>query len=189
MRSQWLVLAGCGLVALAGCAGRRTGTAAAEHTAAVRGPGFRADVLHALRNDVNAAYGFRNGAPRINLGPCGRFARDFRERWNARFRDRVDIAFVMAGDGSQCHHVLLKLPDGSFYDGGNGIMTAAALAALYPGSRIDVMTRFDPALLDARSYGLSRSYPECPNYSDATTDRLIDQRLALLPADAPADDR
>jgi hypothetical protein len=56
------------------------------------------EALHALRKDIDARYGFRNGAPRINLGPCGRFARDFRERWNARFRDPVTTAFIMANN-------------------------------------------------------------------------------------------
>ncbi len=168
---------------VAGCAA--TDAASGGHDAAVvertRG---RVEALNALRNDVNAAYGFRDGAPRVNLGPCGRFARDFRERWNARFRDKADIAFVMAGDGSQCHHVLVRLPDGSFYDGGNGVMTARTLLKLYADARIEDMKQFDPVLLDRRSYGLARDYPECPNYSDALTQRLIDTHLARLPADA-----
>jgi len=146
----------------------------------------RVEVLNRLRNEVNVAYGFRDGAPRVNLGPCGRFARDFRERWNARFADKVTIAFVMAADGSQCHHVLVRLPDGTYYDGGNGVVTARALMTLYQNSRVDEMTVFDPALLDKRSYGLKRSYPECPNYSDALTARLIDSHLAMLPRDAGA---
>ncbi|HLK56897.1 MAG TPA: hypothetical protein VKU00_10045, partial [Chthonomonadaceae bacterium] len=49
----------------------------------------RVAVLNRLQDEINAAYGFRDGAPRINLGPCGRFARDFRERWKARFREEI----------------------------------------------------------------------------------------------------
>jgi hypothetical protein len=152
--------------------------------AAARRTSQRVEVLNRLRNEVNVAYGFRDGAPRVNLGPCGRFARDFRERWNARFADKVTIAFVMAAGGSQCHHVLVRLPDGTYYDGGNGIVTGRALMTLYPNSRIDEMTVFDPELLDRRSYGLKRSYPECPNYSDALTAKLIDSHLAMLPPEA-----
>ena len=163
---------------LTGCAATR-----APAPAKITTPS-RVDILNALRNDMNAAYGYRDGVPRINLGPCGRFARDFRRSYNARFPDKVNIAFVMAADGSQCHHVLVKFPDGTYYDGGNGLITAAALLRLYPGARLDEMKPFDPALLDARSYGLARSYPECPNYSDALTNRLIETHLAMLPAAA-----
>jgi hypothetical protein len=89
------------------------------------------EALSALRNDINARYGFRDLAPRINLGPCGRFARDFRERWNSRFRDPVTITFIMANnDASNCYHVLIKLPDGRYFDGGNGVMTEAFVAKM-----------------------------------------------------------
>jgi hypothetical protein len=140
------------------------------------------ETLNALRNDITARYGFRDGAPRVNLGPCGRFARDFRERWNARFRDPVTIAFIMSGDGRLCHHVLVMLPDGRYFDGGNGVVTESFLATLYPGSRIEVMKTFDFNLLDQRSYGLGRNYPECENYSDEFTRDVIDRRLDELTA-------
>jgi hypothetical protein len=140
----------------------------------------RVAALNLLRNDITAQYGFRDGAPRVNLGPCGRFARDFRERWNARFRDPVTIAFVMSGDGRLCHHVLVSLPGGRYFDGGNGVVTESFLATLYPGSRIEAMTTFDFKLLDQRSYGLDRNYPECENYSDEFTRKVIDQRLEEL---------
>jgi hypothetical protein len=139
------------------------------------------DGLNALRNDLDARYGFRNGAPRINLGPCGRFARDFRERWNARFRDPVTVAFIMAtNDASNCYHVLVKLPDGRYFDGGNGVMTASFLATLYPNGQIEEMKEFDFQLLDKRSYGLRRAYPECPNYSDEFTQQAIEKWLFQL---------
>jgi hypothetical protein len=63
---------------------------------ALRDMRSKLEALNAIRNDIDARYGFRNGAPRINLGPCGRFARDFRETWNKRFRNPVcslDLAF------------------------------------------------------------------------------------------------
>jgi hypothetical protein len=146
-------------------------------------PPDRDRVLDQLRDAVNENYGFRGDTPRVNLGPCGRFARDFRERWNARFREPCHVIFLMADDGSQCHHVLVRLPGGRCYDGGNGVIAEQALLRVYPNSHVEDMTVFDPALLDRRSYGLARSYPECPNYSDALTRRLIDSHLAMLPSD------
>ena len=141
------------------------------------------EALNAIRNDIDARYGFRNGAPRINRGPCGRFARDFREAWNRRFRSPVTIAFIMANnDASNCYHVLVRLPDGRYYDGGNGVMTAAFLSALYPDGHIEEMKDFDFALLDKRSYGLGRTYPECPNYSDEFTREVIEEKLSGLAA-------
>ena len=137
-------------------------------------------VLNRLRDAINAAYGYRDGAPRINLGPCGRFARDFRAQWNARFHAKINIVFVMTPDGTHCHHVLVRLPDGNYYDGGNGVMIAQALLWLYPDSHLDEMLEFDPTVLDKWSYGLGRSYPNCPNYSDEVTARLIDRHLAEL---------
>src|SRR6476620_2759174 len=68
-------------------------------------------VLNHLRNEIDFNYGDRDGTPRINLGPCGRFAKAFREEWNARFPNHINIVFVMSPDGTYCHHVLVKLPD------------------------------------------------------------------------------
>ena len=70
--------------------------------------------LTALRDDINARYGFRNGNPRINLGPCGRFARDFRECWNSQFEEPATIAFIMGklyeltGPKSQDMHAVAR---------------------------------------------------------------------------------
>jgi hypothetical protein len=153
----------------------------------VAGNDRRVAVLNRLRNAINLTYGHcEGGAPRINLGPCGRFARDFRERWNARFREKVNIVFVMTRDGTYCYHVMVRLPDGSYCDGGNGVITAQALERLYPDSRLDEMTEFDLIPLDKWSYGLDRSYPACPNYSDEMTIRLIEGHLAELPMTSAA---
>ena len=168
----------CGFTLMSGCSTQPA--ALTEHRASRRTAEI-AEALNALRNDIDARYGFRDGAPRINLGPCGRFARDFRERWNARFRDPVTIAFIMANkDASNCFHVLVRLPGGQYYDGGQGVITAAFLATLYPDSHIEEMKNFDFALLDQRSYGLGRAYPECPNYSDEFTREVIEKRLSEL---------
>lgn len=142
-------------------------------------PAEMVSALNALRNDMDARFGFRNGAPRINLGPCGRFARDFREQWNARFQEQVAIAFIMSNsDASNCFHVLVKLPGGDYFDGGNGVVAEKFLSALYPDGHIEEMKQFDIELLDRRSYGLARKYPECPNYSDEFTRRAIEERLS-----------
>jgi hypothetical protein len=86
----------------------------------------RVAALNSLRDEINAHYGYRDGTPCINWGPCGRFGNAFREQWNARFRDKVNIAFVMAPDGL-CHHVALRFPGGSCFDGGNGVISEAKL--------------------------------------------------------------
>jgi len=140
--------------------------------------------LNALRDDIGVQYGFRNGVPRINLGPCGRFARDFHERWNERFQEPVTIAFIMSNsDAENCFHVLVRLPDGRYFDGGNGVMTKEFLAKLNPDGHIEDIENFDFQLLDKRSYGLGRTYNECPNYSDEFTRRAIEKRLSELLAE------
>jgi hypothetical protein len=90
----------------------------------------------------------------------------------------------MAPDGS-CHHVVLKFSDGSYFDGGNGVMSAADLLTLYgQDDRIEEMVQFDLSLLDQRVGGLNRGhYSWCPTYSDRLTAKLIEKHLALLASD------
>ena len=144
-------------------------------------------VLNALRNEVNLTYGFQDGWPRVNRGPCGRFAKAFHEQWNARFKQKINIVFIMmpdTPDGVGCDHVLVKLPDGSYFDGGSGVIPGPTLLRQFrPGRRIEEMVEFNLELLDKRSYGLNRSYELCPNYSDEITTTIIRKHLALLPAD------
>jgi hypothetical protein len=144
-------------------------------------------VLNALRNEINHVYGFEDGWPRVNQGPCGRFAKAFRERWNARFSHKVNIVFVIepaASDEIGCSHILVKLPDGSYFDGGNGVILGDALLRQYESEhRLEEMIDFDLALLDKRSYGLNRSYGSCPRYSDETTMLIVEKYLTLLPKD------
>ena len=146
---------------------------------------FRDAVLNELRDDINAHYGrFEDGMPKVNCGPCARFALSFRERWNARFRDKVNLVCVMAPNGKECVHVALKFPDGSCFDGGNGVMTERRLQSLCEKYPLEEMVEFDRALLAQRVGGLDHDYyPKCPNYSDELTAQLIDKHLARLPSD------
>jgi hypothetical protein len=147
----------------------------------------RVAVLNRLRNEINSAYGFIDFFPRVNSGPCGRFAKAFRERWNTRFSDKVEIAFLYQREGLTdagdpiCPHILVKLPDGSYFDGGLGVVSERALLKQFPSTRIEEMKKFDLKLLDRNAGGLNRNYPKCPDYSDDTTAKLIDQHLSLLP--------
>lgn len=142
--------------------------------------------LNRLRDEINRTYGFVDGVARVNRGPCGRFAKAFYESWNREFADKVRIAFVMSTDGTECHHVLLRLPDGRLFDGGNGVIAERALVRQFiVGSRVVDMRRFDLNRLDRMSLGLNRQYPLCPDYSDAKTGALIEQCLAALPRSGP----
>jgi len=99
-------------------------------------------VLNGLRNEVNLNYGYLEGWPRVNRGPCGRFAKAFREQWNTRFKHKINIAFIMKPDGG-CDHVLVKLPDGSYFDGGSGVIPGATLLREFRlGDRIEEMVEF-----------------------------------------------
>ncbi len=149
----------------------------------------RVATLNRLRNEINSTYGYKDGVPRVNFGPCGRFAKEFRERWNARFNDKVEVAFLMMLNSTDtkgdpiCVHILIKLPDGSYFDGGNGVVSDRALLKQFPFTRIEEMKKFNPLLLEKNAGGFDRKYPLCPGYSDDTTAKIIDQHLALLPKD------
>jgi hypothetical protein len=148
----------------------------------------RVAVLNQLRDEINSCYGYTNGTPRINRGPCGRFAKAFREKWNARFNEKVNIAFVMETHSSLCVHVVVKFPDGRYFDGGNGVISAQELLRMCPHCRIDEMIDFDlnllnqrcDNLLNRRCDGLDYVYPICPKYTDDLTASLIENHLTLL---------
>ena len=120
------------------------------------------EVLNALSNEINSTYGYEDGIPRIN------------------------IVFLMAPD-DHCCHVLVKLPGGTYFDGGNGVLSGPALldkfAQFTPGVRIEEMVEFDLKLLDKHAHGLGRTYEHCPNYSDESTFRIIERYLAKLAED------
>ena len=141
------------------------------------------EILTNLSNDINEEYGFIDGDSRINRGPCGRFANNFYNEWNKKYKYKIIISFVMALDGEECHHVMVKLPNGDYYDGGNGIMTQSEIDEELDGiGYMDDMVDYSFERLDAMSYSLKRTYPACPNYSDATTLNIINKHLGLIPA-------
>ncbi len=120
--------------------------------------------------------------PRINLGPCGPFAEAFYDQWNALFRNKITIVFIMLNNTNPpiCPHILVKLPDGSYFDGGNGVMTESVLLMQFPNCRIEDMKEFKLSLLEKNSGGLSRKYKYCPNYSNDLTIKLIKKYLTIL---------
>jgi hypothetical protein len=137
---------------LIGCAGRKGAPSRPAAEGGVATKPLRARqvaVLNELRAEINGTYGFVDGWPRINRGPCGRFAKIFHEQWNVRFKQKINVVFVMmpnVPDGVGCDHVLVKLPDGSYYDGGGGVMSGSALLRQFrAGDRIEEMTEFDLA--------------------------------------------
>lgn len=142
----------------------------------------RIAILNHLRNEINATYGFIRGIPRINMGPCGPFAKAFREQWNARFNEKINIVFMMnIGSNPQvCCHILVRLPDGSYFDGGNGVVTDSVLLLQFASSTIEEMKKFDINRLEKYAYGLNRKYRLCPNYSNDLTTRLIVKYLSIL---------
>jgi hypothetical protein len=139
-------------------------------------------ILNQLRNEINTSYGFKDGVPRVNMGPCGPFAKNFYEQWNARFKDKVEIAFIMLKNSKPpiCAHILVKLPSGRYFDGGNGVMTDSILLSKFPNSRIEEMKKFDQKLLENNAGGLNRRYPNCPNYSSEITEKIIEKYLTIL---------
>ena len=103
----------------------------------------RVAALNGLRDEINHIMGTGMG-PLASIGARAVVSRKpFENNGTPDFRDQVTIAFVMAPDGL-CHHVVLKFPDGSFFDGGNGLISEAKLLALYgQDDRIEEIVQFD----------------------------------------------
>ncbi|MCR9174124.1 MAG: hypothetical protein NXI10_16615 [bacterium] len=138
-------------------------------------------ILSELSTAINDEYGNHQGSPAINSGPCGRFAQLFYQSWNKRFEQKVSIGFIMSPDSSECYHIVIRLDDQFYFDGGNGIMKRNWILKPYEaGTFIQEMHEYDEQLLDKMSYGLIREYPRCPNYSDQITQSIIDKHLNML---------
>ena len=126
-------------------------------------------ILNELSQAINAHYGYvklegsNYGEPVINSGPCGPFANVFFHEWNKLFAEKVIICFVMDKTNGECHHVLIRLPNGLLYDGGIGVHDESHYDVRF---KVEDMTVYDYQLLDQRSYGLDRTYPRfCPNFN------------------------
>jgi hypothetical protein len=150
----------------------------------------RAALLNSLRDEINANYGYKDGTPRVNCGPCIRFAMAFRDRWNARFAAKAKFACLISQ--SLCGHVAVKLPDGSFFDGGNGVMSEQELSAKFSDCTLEETTELDKKLFGQRDIELLHQriggqdddhYLDCPNYSDELTAKLIGKYLTMLAND------
>jgi hypothetical protein len=139
-------------------------------------------VLNDLRDEINETYGRLEGTPRINCGPCTRFALAFRKQWKERFGDDLALVCVMSPGGDECGHVALKLPAGNYYDGGNGVMTPQQLQSMFPTLHLEEMVDVDIARLDQLVGGLDHArYPQCPHYSEELTNAIIEKHLTQLP--------
>lgn len=138
-------------------------------------------ILTELKDSVNSSFGYHEGYPAINSGPCGRFAQLFYHSWNERFDQKVHISFMMSPDSLECLHVLINLGDDRYYDGGNGIMKKNWMLKRYEeGCYLIEMKEYDEELLDEMAYGLIREYPRCPAYDDELLQTLINEHLDRL---------
>lgn len=140
----------------------------------------RDQVLNELRDAINTEYGFLNGGPRINQGPCPALAISFWEEWNRRFNDKVSLGVVMTPKRDFAHHVLVRFADGSAFDGGNGVMSPQ-LQALCVADDILVELK-DPnrPLLEHYFGKLDRKFPRCPDYDEQKTRKIIAKHLDRL---------
>lgn len=145
--------------------------------------------LRNLTNKMNERYGYVSFAgenydePVINSGPCGPFANEFYKAWNARFKNRVEIVFIMRNEPRECYHVAIILPDGSLYDGGAGVHSRKKY--LEKNLDVVVMNEYNYQLLDKHSYGLDREYPiYCPDFDlkklTEIINRILDDLYVLI---------
>jgi hypothetical protein len=139
-------------------------------------------ILNQLSKEINALYGFvtirgdNYGDPAINSGPCGAFAYAFFHIWNRVFSEKVHFVFVMDRNPDECWHVVIRLPNGSLFDGGYGVHEEKQ----YNLQRFHMedMLHLDLKLLEERSYGLERDYPlYCPSFSLATITSMIEKSI------------
>lgn len=131
--------------------------------------------LEKIKAEINAEYGFHEGVPRINYGPCGVFAQLFFKHWNRLFANKVRIGFVLTHEKDDCDHVIIQLPTGDLYDGGVGIHSRSRYE---PQFCIEIMNEYDEALLEKWSYGLDRTYPRfCPQFNRQEVEKIIVSHL------------
>lgn len=138
--------------------------------------------LGTLSAKINKRYGYVShavdnfGEPAINSGPCGPFANEFYKAWNARFKNKIKIVFIMQNEPRECYHVAIILPDNSLYDAGVGVHSEKIYVD--KGLDIVVMDEYDYQLLDKHSYGLDRDYPRyCPDFDLQELTEIINRTL------------
>lgn len=136
------------------------------------------ETLAHIKDEINHAYGFHDGIPRINYGPCGVFAKLFYEKWNILFSDKCHICFILTHSQEECDHVAIRLPSGELYDGGVGVHDENEHI---PQFIIEDMLNYDDNLLDKWSYGLDRTYPRfCPDFDRSLVENIISTKLTTL---------
>ncbi|KTD83070.1 aminoglycoside adenylyltransferase domain-containing protein [Legionella waltersii] len=148
------------------------------------------NVLHELSNAINKLYGYVTqpgdnfGEPAINSGPCAVFANSFFKLWNQKFSEKVHIVFIMQKDTDECWHTLIRLPNGSLYDGGYGVHSEEKYSNEFT---VVNMYEYNRELLEKHAYGLEREYPRyCPSFSVSAIEQLIVTYLEQIPIDSPS---
>jgi len=136
------------------------------------------EILETIKVQINQEYGFHEGTPRINYGPCGVFSKIFHDKWNALFDKKVHICFVLTLDRQECDHIVLRLPSGELYDGGIGIHADDKYLDKF---LLEDMVDYDELLLERWAYGLERTYPRfCPKFSREFVNDVISSNLEEL---------
>ncbi len=139
------------------------------------------EVLNLLSGTLNIEYGYKEGIPRINLGPCGRFVKTFRELWNERFDEGITVCFLVSPETRACHHCFIKFPHSFYFDGGNGVVREADVSGMIPASMvIDEMEGYDEKILERNAYGFNRNYPDCSGYNDHKVRQIVARHLSLI---------
>ena len=139
--------------------------------------------LNCISDDINKLYGYVDlggenyGEPSINSGPCGPFALLMYNTWNSLFKEKVVISFVLDIQTEECWHIVIRLPDGSLYDGGVGVHSDDSYSDKF---KIEDMTTFDLARMEKNSNGLNRAYPRfCPKFNVDDCKKIIRKHLAI----------
>ena len=136
------------------------------------------EALEKIKEDINQTYGFHDGIPRINYGPCGVFAKIFFDKWNELFDNKCNICFILTLDRDECDHITIRLPSGELYDGGIGVHTDNQYRDKF---LIEDMFDYDEKLLNKWSYGLDRVYPRfCPDFNRQVVKKIVHSNLEIL---------
>ena len=76
----------------------------------------------------------------------------------------------------ECLHVLIKLPNSMFFDGGKGVHDLSSYKV--NDTKLLIMEKYDLEILDKYSWGLSRTYPNtCPDFSITQVSNIITKNL------------